>query len=262
MLTLKQLIVVATRNFTPPHRASSLASKYPKLARPLSLRAVEAAFEAQKVYLSIQLRDPSIVGGAQSLKQFQSEWNNSEPSYATLTAFASQLSKVGLVINHVSPSRQVMIVSGIPQAMLGFPITEFQYDATTGIFQVATGTGMVLGGVAAVGGAILAPTPGSPGVVAAGVWAIGLGIATTSYGWYQLWKSDQPYEIPEVTIIGANPNDIPEVDIIGQLPDDLVPDDLLTLPPVDLDDLPPAQPPDDDDEADDDDDDEDDDFDV
>jgi hypothetical protein len=251
MLTLKQLLVIETHSFTFPLRASSLLEKFPGLARPLSMRAVEAAVQAQKVYLCLELRDSSILQYAGNPAQFVAAWKTTQPSHATLVNFVNQLSSVGGVIKHLSPSWQSMVISGTPETIANFRINILQRDAATGAFQVVGGTALILGGMAAI-------ATGTPPGIGAGLFGVVSGAGTVSYGWYQIWNANQPTEIPEVTIVGGNPNDIPEVEIIGQLPDNLVPDDVLTLPPVEMDEIPPdpPDPPDDDD-----DDDEDDDFD-
>jgi hypothetical protein len=108
VLSVKQALVVATLNYLPPWKVSTLALWDTK--KPLSVRSAIAALEAHKVFFWVAARDVTLLQDLQKAKNPVAAWKlwaNAQPSKATLES----LSKIFKIV-FITHDRRKMLIRG------------------------------------------------------------------------------------------------------------------------------------------------------
>lgn len=245
MLTIEQLVTIETQSSTFPLHVRDLHKKFGP--GPLSLRSIISKVEAQKAAFFVQIRDTSILKNVNSLAQLQAAWRKSAPSKATLDQFSQILSSTGGSIVYLSRDWQTVGITGTTASLASLPATALHARDDSGSdTTVITGLGMVTGSTAVLAQILMAAGAGPLGWVAiVGIVATELTAGFGGYlignsGLFEIFSSDPAASLPQ-----PEPIVLPEITIYGQLPPDVPEENVITLPTIDMNEIPlvPPQPP-------------------
>jgi hypothetical protein len=110
MLTVKEAMMFWTRQAMPPWRAGELKAKLG--VDKLSLRVVLQGVSEARVAILMDVRDPEILSGVQSLAELRQAWKASRPSDETLKLTRDALNGAGIDIVYSAPFGQQIAVRG------------------------------------------------------------------------------------------------------------------------------------------------------
>jgi hypothetical protein len=258
MLTLRQLLYIATRRSIPPWRLRELRGIFqvPSTA-PLSLRSVMNGVGGQKVVCFVEVRDASILKSVHTLAELQAIWRSSVPTKTTWTQLAQILGASGGSIKLLANNWLSAGIAGTTNSLAAVSTVRITNNTMEGAHNIAEAAGAASILLIEIGAI---PEPASPFLIFLGAT---LGVADISFlattGILEMTSNEpqqptdpqQEVTIPEVTIVGQpnpDPNSIqmPEVIIYGSTPAGMSPQDINDAPSVDpltIPDAPPEPPP-------------------
>ena len=231
MTTLKQALAILLAKPEPPWSTQSLGPIFH--ARPLSLRKVIKAVDAQKVILFLEIRPISLLKGVSTGAELVSKWSSEKATSQTLDDLLAIFRPLGIAIVYVSKDSQTIGVRGTNQSLLQIQAFKL-YDPNaspggqnqSGLGNLAQGLAAGAAGAAALAGsgavagaaATLLVIVGFAGFVAAGLFfAVGI---------YQLMAGAATTP-PKVSSTPPGSSDEDEADfflvdgILGLVPDNL-----------------------------------------
>jgi hypothetical protein len=234
MLTVKQLIMIATRNATPPFRVGDLLGKFG--GRPLSLRSAIASLQGQQFIILAKIVDLSILSNVNTFDQLQAAIRSAPgASKATLVTLDQLITPAGGSIKFLSADRKTVGIAGNANSLVAVPTVRVQSQTFDGISHVAGG--LIAGGGVVI--AILGLPAEAPFILVAGAGAAGAAGAgaLTGLGIAELVTADSA----TATVSPSNPTET----IVGPIPSGTSPADVTENPTIDIGDLPDTPPVDD-----------------
>jgi hypothetical protein len=252
MLTAKQLLIITSNRSTAPWRMKDLRNIF--AATPLSLRSLLDGVGGQQLVLFLEIRDISILTGANTFDDFLTKWKSSAPTKATLAQLAQILATTGASLILSAHSWRSVGIKGPVTSLVGVPtikINRETFDGAKDIANSLVAAGTVLGGLGVVTAdpalAIVGADIALTGAIIQGTVGVIEHIldqpdATVPSG------GDIPSggTIPTVVIVGQpEPGAIkfPDVTIVGTLPVGMSDADVTDAQPVNPDDVPDPPPP-------------------
>lgn len=152
MLTLKQVLIIATRRSAPPWHAGELRSIL-KVSGPLSLRSAISSVEEQKMVLFVQIRDLSLLKSVTTLAELRAAWRSSHPGKDTVNRLSQELAKSGVTVNFISTDGQTVGLAGKTNALAGIATAAITSPAAlSGASDALKGAGILVGAIAALAG--------------------------------------------------------------------------------------------------------------
>jgi hypothetical protein len=232
LATLKQALAILLATSEPPWSTHSLGAIFQ--ARPLSLRKLLKAVDAQKVILFLEIGPISLLNGVSTGAELIGKWSSEKATKQTLDDLLAIFRPLGISIVYVSKDAQTIGIRGTNQSLLQIQALKlFDPNASPG-GQNQSGLGNLAQGLAAgaAGGAALAGSGALVGGAAAILVIVGfVGFAAAglflAVGIYQLMAGAADSKPPTVSATAASGSDESETDfsladgILGLVPDNL-----------------------------------------
>jgi hypothetical protein len=236
MLTVKQLLAIATHRLTPPWRVGDLRAIFKVESRTLSLRAILNGVQGGSAVVFVKVLDASVLKSVTTIEQLQAIWKSSTPTRETWTKLSQILGSVGGSMKLLSNDWKSVGVTGRIGSLAELPILRIDGGNIDGVKVIETGVG---GEAALLIGFLAASEPAGLIFLIAAVGSVAFG-SLTGIGIAELFDDG-----PQATIPGpaGDPNgQFPDTSIYGPMPSGSTPTDVSDAPPTDPNNIPDAPP--------------------